>query len=121
MDTNYPSPNAIESLNEMGDSFLVQMNMEFYKDLANNDEISKEYLWDSRSFICTSIFGGVPKSIKKVSKLVEEVFVDEMIGNGYVNNEQITLGYLVKKYSDDFAIYKRTNGKHMDLFRELSN
>lgn len=121
LDTNYPSPNAIESLNEMGDSFLVQMNMEFYKDLANNDEISKEYLWDSRSFICTSIFGGVPKSIKKVSKLVEEVFVDEMIGNGYVNNEQITLGYLVKKYSDDFAIYKRTNGKHMDLFRELSN
>ena len=42
-----------------------------------------------------------------------------MIANGNVNNEQIALGYLVKEYPDDFAIYERTNGKHLDLFSEL--
>ena len=65
------------------------------------------------------MFGGGPESIKKVSKLMEEVFVDEMIGNGYVNNEQIAFGYLVKKNPDDFAVFERYNGKHMELFTEL--
>jgi hypothetical protein len=43
-----------------------------------------------------------------------------MIDMHNMNNEQIALGYLVKKYPDDFALYERTNGKHMDLFSELS-
>ena len=47
--------------------------------------------------------------------------MNEMIENGNVNNEQIALGYLLKKYPDDFASYQRTNGKHMDIFTELSN
>ena len=42
-----------------------------------------------------------------------------MINKGNVNNEQIALGYLIKKHPDDFAIYYRTNGKHMVLFEEL--
>ena len=42
-----------------------------------------------------------------------------MIAKGYVNNEQIALGYLVKAYPDDFAIYSRTNGRHLDIFTEL--
>ena len=44
---------------------------------------------------------------------------DDMIANDNVNNEQIALGYLVKEYPDDFAIYERTNGKHLDIFSEL--
>jgi hypothetical protein len=47
--------------------------------------------------------------------------MDDMIAENNVNNEQIALGYLVKKYPDDFAIYTRTNGEHMDLFTELTN
>ena len=41
------------------------------------------------------------------------------IGNDYVNNEQIALGYLIKKNSDDYAIYERTNHKHAAIFEEL--
>lgn len=115
----YPSDNAIETLQEMGDSFLVQMNMEYYKDLADADELPKEYLLDNRSYVLGSMFGGGPESIKKVSKYMEEIFVDEMVGNGYVNNEQIAFGYLVKKYSDDFSVFERYTGKHMELFTEL--
>ncbi len=117
---DYPSSNAIQSLSEMGDSFLVQMNMEFYKDLAGVDNLSKDYLLDNRSFLLGSMFGGGPKSIKKVSKYMEKIFVEEMIGNNYVNNEQIAFGYLVKKYPDDFSVFERYNGKHMELFTELS-
>jgi hypothetical protein len=115
----YPSPNALEALNSMGDKFLVQMNMEYYKDLAGAANLPEKYLLDNRSYILGSMFGGGVESIKKVSTYVEDIFLNKMIEDGFVNNEQIALGYLVKKYPDDFEVYERYNGKHMALFGEL--
>lgn len=119
LSNEYPSQSAKESLDEMGESFLIQMNCDFYPDLYNATELSLDYLYDNRSFVLGSMFGGHKNAIPKVCDLVENIFVNEMIRNGNVNNEQIALGYLVKKYPDIFAIYSRTNGKHMDLFTEL--
>ena len=65
------------------------------------------------------MFGGGVKSLKKVADDVEDILVNEMIGNEYVNNEQIALGYLIKANPDDYAIYERTNHKHAALFEEL--
>ena len=65
------------------------------------------------------MFGGHKNSVPKVCDMVDNIFQQEMIANGNVNNEQIALGYLVKKYPDDFAVYTRTNGQHMDLFTTL--
>ena len=42
-----------------------------------------------------------------------------MLANNTINNEQIALGYLIKKYPDEFSLYERTNQKHMALFHEL--
>lgn len=119
LSNEYPSESAKESLDEMGESFLIQMNCDFYPDLYNATELSLDYLYDNRSFILGSMFGGHKNAIPKVCDLVEDIFMNKMIHNGNVNNEQIALGYLVKKYPDIFAIYSRTNGKHMDLFTEL--
>ena len=66
------------------------------------------------------MFGGNIDSINSVEEEIDKI-LDMMIERGCVNNEQIALGYLVKKYPDDFAIYTRTNGEHMDLFTELSS
>jgi hypothetical protein len=65
------------------------------------------------------MFGGHKNSIPKVCDMVEDIFLNEMIKKGNVNNEQIALGYLIKKYPDEFATYERTNTKHMALFEEL--
>lgn len=116
---SYPSESALESLEEMGDKFLVQMNMEYYPELSNSELLGKEYLLDNRSYILGSMFGGGIQSVKNVSKFIEDIFVNEMVNNGFVNNEQIALGYLVKNKSDYFEFYERYNGKHMDLFSEL--
>ena len=43
-----------------------------------------------------------------------------MINNGLVNTEQTALGYLLKTKPDLFVEYRRYNGKHMDMFAELS-
>lgn len=119
LSSDYPSLNALEALVDMGDKFLIQMNMEYYKDLAYAETISDNYLLDNRSYVLGSMFGGGVQSILKVSKDVEDIFVNQMIGNEFVNNEQIALGYLVKKNPDDFEIFERHTGNHMELFTEL--
>jgi hypothetical protein len=115
----YPSQSAKESLKEIGESFLFQMNCDCYPDLFNADKLSLEYLYDNRSYVLGSMFGAHKNSVDKLSGMVENIFIDEMIENGNVNNEQIALGYLVKEYPDDFVLYSRTNGKHLDIFSEL--
>ena len=116
---NYPSSNAFDALNEMGDKFLIQMNMEYYKDLANADTLSEEYLFDNRSYVLGSMFGGGKNSLLKVVNDIENVLLNQMIANGFVNNEQIALGYLVKQNPNDYEIFERYDGKHMALFAEL--
>ena len=115
----YPSKDAVKSLDDMGESFLVQMNTEYYPDLSDAEELDLDYLYDNRSYVLGSMFGGHKNAVPKVCDMVEDIFVNEMINKGNVNNEQIALGYLIKKHSDDFAIYSRTNSKHMALFEEL--
>lgn len=115
----YPSSGAIEALEGMGDKFLIQMNMEYYKDLANADILTEDYLLDNRSYVLGSMFGGTPNKILKVGEDVEDILLNKMIANRFVNNEQIALGYLVKQNPDDYEIYERYDGKHMSLFTEI--
>jgi hypothetical protein len=116
----YPSKDAVESLDDMGELFLVQMNCDYYPDLYNADVLPLDYLYDNRSYVLGSMFGGHKNKIPQIVKMIDDVLMDKMISKNNVNNEQIALGYLIKKYPDDFAVYKRTNGKHMDIFREFS-
>ncbi len=116
----YPSKDAVESLDGMGERFLLQMNCDYYPDLYNADVLPLDYLYDNRSYVLGSMFGGHKTAILKVSNMIDSILNEEMIKNNSINNEQIALGYLVKKYPDDFAVYQRTNGKHMDIFKELS-
>ena len=119
LNKEYPSKDAVKSLEDMGESFLVQMNTEYYPDLSNAKELDLDYLYDNRSYVLGSMFGGHKNAVPKVCDMVEDIFLNEMIKKGNVNNEQIALGYLIKKYPDEFATYERTNGKHMALFEEL--
>ena len=115
----YPSKEAVKSLEDMGESFLVQMNTEYYPDLSDAKELDLDYLYDNRSYVLGSMFGGHKNAVPKVCDLVDDIFINKMINQKNVNNEQIALGYLIKKYPDEFATYERTNGKHMALFEEL--
>jgi len=115
----FPSSDALESLVEMGEKFLLQMNTECYPDLHGSDSLDESYLLDNRSYVCGTFFGGHKNSIKKVSKEVEDIFLNKMIKNNFVNNEQIALGYLLKNKSELFEYYQRTNWRQIALFEEL--
>lgn len=116
---DFPSSSAIKSLEEMGEKFLLQMNTECYADLHSSDKLEEIYLFDNRSYVCGTFFGGHKNAIKKVSEEVEYIFLNKMIKNNFVNNEQIVLGYLLKNKPEYFEYYIRTNWKQIALFEEL--
>lgn len=116
----FPSANALSALDQMGKKFLMQLNMDFYHDISHAKTLDESYLWDARAITCGSFFGGELTAVKKVIRKIDDIFIHKMIDNGLVNNEQIALAYLLKTDPDLFVEYNRYNGKHMDIFRELS-
>jgi hypothetical protein len=61
-------------------------------------------------------------SIGKIKKKVDEVLFDLMLNNKIVNNEQIVLGYLIKKNPEMFSLFKNYIHLHRDyeILRHLS-
>lgn len=117
----YPSKFALEKLDQIDNSFLIQYNAECYLDLVNSNTLSKDYLWDNRSFVCGSMFGGNAESISSVDEKIDDV-MGIMLKDGCMNNEQIALGYLCKNDNDDlFACFERNNPRqHLALFQEMA-
>ena len=115
----FPTPSAVEALEAMGEKFLLQMNTECYADLHSSDKLNDSYLLDNRSYVCGTFFGGHKNAIEKVSQEVENVLLNKMIANNFVNNEQIVLGYLLKNKPEYFEYYIRTNWRQIALFEEL--
>jgi Bacterial protein of unknown function (HtrL_YibB) len=120
INNQFPSQESLDAFEQMGEKFLLQLNMEFYKELAHSESLTDDYLWDARSITCGSFFGGEIEAVKKVNQEIDNVLITKMIDNEFVNNEQIALAYLLKTKPEYFVEYRRYNGKHMDIFRELS-
>lgn len=119
-DSQYPSEEALDQLKSIDNTFLIQYNHEYYPELVDSKRLTKDYLWDNRSFICGSMFGGNAESIRIIDSEMDEI-VDYMLENKCFNNEQIILGYLCKEKKDLFTRFYRTNPKnHLSLFDELS-
>lgn len=116
----FPSKNALIALNKMGQKFLMQLNMDFYQDISHAEVLDESYLWDARAITCGSFFGGELDAVRKVIEKIDNIFIYKMIENNFVNNEQIALAYLLKTEPNLFLEYQRYNGKHMDIFSELS-
>lgn len=120
MSKKYPNEKALDALDIIDNSFLIQYNMEPYTDLINAEFLSENYFLDNRAFVCGSMFGGNQEAIDNISEQIELV-LNKMITNNCVNNEQISLGYLCKNKKDLFTRFFRvSNMDHLRLFSELS-
>jgi hypothetical protein len=119
LDIEYPSKESFKQLEGIDNTLLIQYNNEYYDDLVNSKTLTKNYLWDNRSFICGSMFGGNSISIKNINIEID-IIMNYMISHNCVNNEQIVLGYLCKKKEKLFTRFYRTNPKnHLSLFQEM--
>lgn len=116
----YPSQAALEQLEGIEDTLLLQFNPEYYPDLVEAKTLPLDYLWDNRSITCGSMFGGNIIAIKKIDLVMDEM-MDMMLDKKCLNNEQIVLGYLTKSQPELFSLYWRQDPRqHLDLFQELS-
>lgn len=95
-----------------GDKLLIQIFMSSYPDLANADILTEDYFWDDRSYVAGGIFLSSKKHIKIVKNLIDEILISKMLGNNTINNEQICLGYLIKKFPEHFALFKNYRNQH---------
>ncbi|MFZ9531143.1 MAG: WlaTC/HtrL family glycosyltransferase [Candidatus Fonsibacter ubiquis] len=115
----YPSENALKELEGIDNTMLIQYNTECYTDLVNSEILSEKYLWDNRSFICGSMFGGNKIAIENISLEIDNL-IQDMLQNKNFNNEQIAIGYLCKNKENLFTRFYRVNGKnHLSLFQEM--
>lgn len=121
LNLSYPGDNAKQSLLEIKDNILIQVFLSYYPDLVNAKELSKEYLKDNRSFIMGGMFGAGKKAIKKFRPIIDDI-LDQMLSDNLINNEQIALGYLYKKYPDFFVEFFNESHLHRsyELIVELS-
>jgi hypothetical protein len=117
----YPGENAKQSLLDLKDSILIQVFLSYYPDLVNAKELPKEYLQDNRSYIMGGVFGAGKESIKKFCPIIDNI-LDEMLSDNIINNEQIALGYLYKKYPELFVEFFNESYMHRsyELVVELS-
>lgn len=115
----YPSEDALKELESIDNTILIQYNSDCYSDLVNSKTLSEEYLWDNRSFICGSMFGGNKIAIENITIEMDNA-MRSMLQNKNFNNEQIVIGYLCKNKEELFTRFYRVNGKnHLCLFQEM--
>jgi len=108
----YPGPNGASLMMQQKGKIISQLFCNSYPDLFSAEEISKEYFWDNRSYVMGGMFAGNKSAIEKIDELTEDIIANDMVANGLINNEQIALGYLVKKHGNLFAVFVN-QGTHM--------
>ena len=97
---------------KIGDRIFLQIFMSSYPDLANADVLEETYLFDDRSYVAGGIFLTSKDFIKNIKSAIDDIFLNKMLAKSNINNEQICLGYLIKKYPEKFNLFKHYYGQH---------
>lgn len=112
----FPGERFLSKIKNYPGKSLFQMYVASYPDLAFHDgELPQDYLFDNRSFVWGGMFGVDIEGIKNISLLVEDIFVKDMIENNNINNEQIAIGYLLKKFPQNFALLNNDYHYHRNF------
>jgi hypothetical protein len=119
---NYPSKNAMDTLLENKDSILIQTSMSYYPDLVEENLCSEDYFWDARTWVMAGLWGGGCEIMLKFCETIDHIFINKMIENGVINNEQNAMAYLYKNNPDMFIAFENYAHMHRqyELIQELS-
>ena len=111
----YPSQNVISYLNNNPNKFIIQkrQDLEYFP-------IDETFIWKADNLLYGTMFGGDVDGINKISEHVESVLTDIMFANNNVNNEQLALAIVWKKYPELFFLTNNSPHSHLILFKLLS-
>ena len=95
----FPSSNGENILQMHPGAFFAQQRPDL-----QNYKFDENFLWKADNLIYGGMFGGSKEIIQEISKMVEEIFVEELLKKGIVNNEQLVLALAWRKKSHLFAL-----------------
>jgi hypothetical protein len=111
----FPSPNGHNILSMHPHAFFAQQRPDL-----QNYQFDENFLWKADNLIYGGMFGGNKDVIQEISKMVEQIFVEELLDKGIVNNEQLVLALVWKKKPHLFALCVEPRSP-MFLFKILSS
>jgi hypothetical protein len=122
INTQYPSQNAKETLLETKNNILIQTSMSYYPDLVEAETCSEDYFWDARTWIMAGLWGGGKDIMLEFCEAIDDIFVNKMIKNKVINNEQNAMAYLYKNNPDMFIEFENYAHMHRqyELIQELA-
>jgi len=91
---------------------FLQIYMSAYPELANSETLDESYLLDNRSYVTGGIIMGSRDSISEVKRGIDNILENDMLGKNILNNEQIALGYLIKKNPELFRFFQNYSNVH---------
>jgi hypothetical protein len=111
----YPSETLNIFLNNNPNKFIIQkrQDLEYFN-------IDETFIWKSDNLLYGTMFGGDVTVINKISECVEDVLTNTMFQNMNVNNEQLALSIVWKKYPELFFLTENASYCHLLLFKLLS-
>lgn len=102
-------------INQSKNKFIIQQRHDL---LTYN--ITNDFIWKSDNLLKGTMFGGHKDIVLKIGELLEIEFNNSMLNNNNVNNEQLGLALVYKKYPELFFLTKDIEGIHLYLFKLLS-
>lgn len=104
MNVGIEYPNNRDLLIKSNNKFLVQQR----EDLQNYN-IDDTFIWKADNLFKGGMFGGYKEIVLEVGKEVENIFINVMLKNNNVNNEQLALALLWKNKPQLFCLIPDIN------------
>ena len=96
----FPSPSGLNNIKSSGNRFIAQGRI----DLATYQFDESQFIWTADNLIFGGMFGGKADIVIEIGTLLDQVFVEKMLDQGNVNNEQLALALIWNKNRDNFAL-----------------
>ena len=96
----FPSPTGMKVIQGSGDRFIAQARY----DLAEYPIDETRFIWTADNLMFGGMFGGKAALVLEMGKLLDKTFVEKMLDQGCVNNEQLALALIWNKSHDMFAL-----------------
>lgn len=111
----FPSEHGIRIIKQNEHKFIAQCR----KDLLTYN-IDDDFIWKADNLIYGGMFGGNKLVISFILQQIEETFVNEMLQKSNVNNEQLALAMIYKKFNNAFSLLS-DNSHPILLLKALSH
>ena len=97
----FPSEKGIQIIKNNSNFFIAQNRFDLD---AIQHTIDDNFVWKSDNLIYGGMFGGNPNIIQLISQKVENVFLEKMLNNNNMNNEQLALAIVWKENKNLFGL-----------------